>query len=93
MCMSGLDRPDCAVSAFAFGKDPSQTYCCDANAASTVKALGTVFGGSHLLMTVWMGSASTSHDASKSAANRSWFNCNLLMPAHHHALVLYSGTV
>ena len=35
-----------------------------------------------LRMTVWMGSASTSHALSRSAASRAASRCSLLMPAH-----------
>ncbi len=38
-------------------------------------------GPAYLLMTVWIGSARTSHEASKSAASLSSFSCSLLMPA------------
>ena len=41
----------------------------------------------YLRMTVWMGSARTSHELFKSAASLSWFSCSLEMPAE----VLHSG--
>ena len=43
---------------------------------------GAFSTGARLRMTVWMGSASTSHALSRSAASRAASSCSLLIPAH-----------